>query len=65
MLSINVFDIQGRLIKRLVDQELGKGDYNTSWEGTDQKGGHLPNGVYLIRIADQQNITAKRVMINR
>ncbi|MFH1563563.1 MAG: lamin tail domain-containing protein [Nitrospirota bacterium] len=47
--SIRIYDIRGRLVKRLIEQEyqIAKGGNMISWDGRDEEGEILPIGVYI------------------
>jgi uncharacterized repeat protein (TIGR02543 family) len=46
---ILIYDIAGRLVHRLVDQDLQAGNHRITWEGRDGQGVFLPAGVYFTR----------------
>lgn len=48
--SLNVYDLRGRLIRSLVNQERSPGSYTEYWDGTDGSGAAAPSGVYLYRL---------------
>ena len=43
--TLTIFDIQGKVITRLLDQRLDAGYHHISWNA-----GHLPSGMYLYRL---------------
>jgi len=45
--QLKVYDVLGRLVKMLVDQEQSAGSYTISWDGTDLVGNRVASGVYL------------------
>lgn len=45
---IKVFDILGKEIKTLLDEEISAGEYSISWNGADHNGNILNSGVYFI-----------------
>ncbi|MDI6734700.1 MAG: lamin tail domain-containing protein [bacterium] len=47
--SIRIYDIRGRLVKRLIEQEyqIAKEENMVSWDGRDESGEILPIGVYI------------------
>jgi len=62
--SLSVFDVNGRLIKRLVDQTAGPGTFTTEWNGTNESGEHVSTGVYFCRlIAGSFTDTQKMVLL--
>jgi len=56
--QLTVYDVQGRLIKRLVDDQLPAGNYATRWNGTEERGAVVASGVYFYHlvVADQRAI---------
>ena len=49
-MRVEVFDGQGRRVRSLVDREYGPGEWEASWDGTDDGGRPLKRGVYLTRV---------------
>ena len=59
-----LFDVQGRLIRKLSDATLGAGDHVLRWDGRTQSGATAVSGVYWLRIqADREERTAKFVFV--
>ena len=48
--SVGVYDLSGRLVRRLYEGQDGVGRYRSTWDGTDDDGRALPPGVYLLRL---------------
>jgi hypothetical protein len=48
--TIQVFDLAGRLVKTLVDEEKSAGSYQISWDGKDELGRAVASGVYFARM---------------
>jgi hypothetical protein len=48
--SLRVYDIQGRLVRTLVDRNEQAGPHTAVWNGTDQSGRHVSSGTYFARI---------------
>jgi hypothetical protein len=47
--SLEVFDLQGRLVARLADELLPAGAHVREWTGVSERGGRTQPGVYLCR----------------
>jgi hypothetical protein len=61
--TLNIFNINGMLIKTLVNGNLQKGVYNFPWDGTDNAGNKLDNGIYFYRLNGANlNITNKMIL---
>lgn len=48
---VEIYDLQGRLVKRLVNGWLPAGRHSVTWDGTDATGRVAAAGVYFTRIA--------------
>jgi hypothetical protein len=48
--EISVFDLEGRLISRLVAGSKQPGIYSEHWSATDQTGTKVPSGIYFVRM---------------
>jgi parallel beta-helix repeat protein len=47
---LEIYDIAGRRVRRLVDEDRPPGQYELRWQGTDDSGRRAPTGVYLVRL---------------
>jgi len=62
--NIKVYNILGKEIITLLDEEISPGNYRIDWEAKDSNGKLLPSGVYLIRLtADKYSQTVKALLI--
>jgi len=52
--KVFVYDIRGRLVRKLLDQEKEPGAYQISWDGHDERENRVASGVYfyIIRAGD-------------
>ena len=48
--SLKVYDIAGRMVRTLIDGEVGKGHHSIEWDGKDDKGMRLSSGIYFYRL---------------
>ena len=48
--NIQIFDINGRLIQKVIQSKLNAGKYSFDWKGTDLQGRHVTSGVYFIKL---------------
>lgn len=60
---VTVYDVQGRLVKTLMDEVLSPGEHRTRWDGSDQRNQPVPSGVYLIRIQTAQGEATRRATL--
>ena len=48
--SITIYDITGREVKRLINQSAPAGRYSVNWNGTNQWGKQIASGLYFYRM---------------
>lgn len=48
--TLQIFDLQGRLVQALVEGDLGSGDHIADWDGRNERGDAVPAGVYFYRL---------------
>lgn len=49
--NLSVYDLSGRLVRTLVEQDLPAGGHSVVWDGRTGSGAQCPDGVYLIRLS--------------
>ena len=62
--TLSVYNIQGRLIRTLVDEFRPAGDYEASWDGRDELGSDVAGGVYMCRLSfGEHEATGKMILV--
>jgi hypothetical protein len=62
--AIRVYDVQGRLVRTLVDGEQDGGYHTAVWNGRDDSGADVSSGVYFCRMeAESFSASAKMVLL--
>jgi hypothetical protein len=62
--KLEIYDITGRRVKKLLDEALPSGFWSVVWEGEDDSGVEVASGVYFYRLKTfQYTQTKKMVMI--
>ena len=54
-IAVTIYTLQGRKIKALPKQSFSEGYHHLDWDGRDEYGGRLANGVYLYRLEASDN----------
>jgi hypothetical protein len=49
-LSIKVFDLKGRLVRTLLDEQVTAGPGSVTWAGKNENGAEVSSGVYLFQV---------------
>jgi len=52
-LSLRIFDVEGRQVRKLLDETRHAGTHRVSWDGRDDKGNVLSSGIYLVELESQ------------
>ena len=64
-IEISIFDIQGRLIRRIIWDNATAGSHSFNWNGRDWKGRLVSSGVYLCRMQSGQTTRTRRMVLTR
>ncbi len=60
-----VYNVQGRMIRKLVDDYVGAGDHAVVWDGRDEFGGDVAAGVYLYRLSYGDREESRKMLLVR
>lgn len=63
--SLRIYDIRGRLIKSLLDDERPAGDHFATWDGRDMKNAEASSGVYFIRLEVSGHMLCRKIVLIR
>ncbi len=47
--SLTIYDVSGRMVRRLVEEHRAQGRYAAVWDGRDLQGSRVPSGVFFVR----------------
>ncbi len=61
--SVKVYDVQGRLVRTLVEGELNAGRHDLRWTGVDNAGRSVPSGVYFVRAIHPDGVDQQRMSL--
>lgn len=63
-ITLEIFDIKGRLIATLANNEYNIGNYTVSWFGKDHNNKKVSSGIYFYRLSTEKfSITKKMLLI--
>lgn len=63
--SLSVYDVQGRQVRRLVDEPLPPGNFTVRWDGTMEDGSPAASGVYFARLRTGDAVSTTGVTLVR
>jgi hypothetical protein len=57
LVQLSIYDIQGKLVKTVLNKSLSSGNYLYKWDGKNDNGVGVSSGVYItnLRVKDQSN----------
>jgi flagellar hook assembly protein FlgD len=63
-ISLKIYDVAGKLIKTLIDDELTPNRYSLIWDGTDETGTQMPSGIYFYTLKlDEYEQTKQMILV--
>lgn len=64
VVSLEVYDVSGRLVTRLIGEEkLGPGPHSIEWNGDDARGTSVSSGIYIYRLVAGKNIISRKMVL--
>ncbi len=61
--SLIVYDLLGRRVKTLLNEEKQKGVYELKWNGKNENGNQLPSGIYFLRVESNGSQFFKKMVM--
>ena len=63
--TLGIYDLRGRCVRRLVDEAMDGGRHLRSWDGRDDAGRSLPSGIYFARISAAGRTESEKLTLVR
>ena len=63
--DLEVFDVRGRLVKKLASADFAAGQHRISWQGRDEGGRAVASGVYFARLTTVEGMDLQKMMLVR
>ena len=60
---VAIYDLQGRLVKTLLDENRAVGDQSVTWNGSSARSATVSSGVYFVKIKAPQGEEVQRVTV--
>ncbi len=61
--SMNVYDVTGKLIKKLIDAEEQAGTHQVVWNGSDGQGNHVASGIYFVKFETERYHSTQKLLL--
>jgi hypothetical protein len=63
--QLGVYDVSGKLVRKLVDGPMAPGERSSAWNRTDDDGRRVSNGTYFYRLTvDGRSVSGKAVLLD-
>jgi hypothetical protein len=62
---LEVLDVEGRVVKVLADREFARGVHTFDWDGRDEAGRRVANGIYIYRLATAAGTVNRKAVVLR
>ena len=60
---LDIYNLKGQLVKKLIDSEMAAGPHSVVWNGKDGNDQAVASGVYFYRISSPNNTQTKRMLL--
>ena len=64
-MRLEVYDVTGRLVARLVDRDQPAGHYGIEWNGGDNLGKKAASGIYFCRLQAGKDVRSRKMVLLR
>jgi len=61
--TLEVYDVRGRRVRQLIDEDLSAGRYAETWDGCDEQGITVASGLYFIRFVCDDYVKTRKVIL--
>jgi hypothetical protein len=61
--SLKVYDLQGRAVRTLVDQDAEAGTFSARWDGRSDTGARMGRGIYFARLVAGSQTTERKLVL--
>lgn len=60
---LQIFDLQGRLVRTLVSEQAAPGQHDVDWDSRDQRGHRVAAGLYFYRLETAKQALTRRLIV--
>ncbi len=62
-ISVQIFDLQGKLVRTLVHGLQAPGDHAVTWQGQDDRGVQAASGMYFYRLTSEEGQQTRKMLL--
>jgi hypothetical protein len=64
-IELAIYDLRGRLLRRLAAGKWNPGIHQVAWDGCDERGQELASGIYLARLTGEGAVDQVKLVLVR
>jgi photosystem II stability/assembly factor-like uncharacterized protein len=61
--SLKVYNIQGRLVRTLLDEVKKAGEYNVFWDGSTDNDSEVTSGIYIYKLQKRGQVKTRKMVV--
>lgn len=61
--QLYVYDAVGKLVRKIIDDHMDKGYHSAYWDGSDDNGHAVADGVYFLKLNTTDGITTRKLLM--
>ncbi len=62
---LQIFNLNGKLVKTLVNKKQNRGKYSVRWDATDNAGNSAPSGIYICRLQIGRKLLTSKLILSK
>jgi len=63
--ALTIYNTKGQIVRSLLNSNVKAGSYKVTWNGKDNLGNNVANGVYFYRLESNQKIITKKMLLSK
>jgi hypothetical protein len=61
--TLRIYDVEGRIVRQLVDKVQGRGQYSQLWNGRNRSGESVASGIYFYQLKAGREVRTKKMVL--
>ncbi|MBS4029733.1 MAG: T9SS type A sorting domain-containing protein [Ignavibacteriales bacterium] len=63
LVTIDIYDLSGRLVTTLLNREMNVGVFNVEWNGTAESDQLVSSGMYIVRMRADEFVSTRKILL--
>jgi flagellar hook assembly protein FlgD len=61
--SLRIYDVKGRLVRTLLDENMPRERHRLTWDGTNNHGSQVASGIYFLRMVAGSTVEVQKMAL--